>query len=248
MLRDKDIREPLFDFLEETYGKIRIIEEKTMGKSRADLVMVASDALYGIEIKSDADTYARLARQVEDYDQYYDFNIVVVGSSHGLHIHEHVPDYWGIITVESAEGELDFYFLRRPQCNPGMKWERKLSILWRPELALIQEWNDMPKYKEKSKAFVNQKIAERIPERIPEDLIRKQISELLFERDYNEAERMLANYRKGEIQKKLEQEMDPARQLELMMEQAEKRQNFKKTGHRKKARSRKAGFQHGVPW
>ena len=38
MLRDRDIREPLFDFLEETYGKVRIIEEKTMGNSRADIV------------------------------------------------------------------------------------------------------------------------------------------------------------------------------------------------------------------
>ena len=26
VLHDKDIREPLFDFLEETYGKVRIIE------------------------------------------------------------------------------------------------------------------------------------------------------------------------------------------------------------------------------
>ena len=60
MLYDKDIREPLFDFLEETYGKVRILEEKMMGRSRADVVMVTSDSLYGIEIKSDADTYARL--------------------------------------------------------------------------------------------------------------------------------------------------------------------------------------------
>ena len=40
MLRDKDTREPLFDFLEEMYGKIRILEEKQIGKSRADIVMV----------------------------------------------------------------------------------------------------------------------------------------------------------------------------------------------------------------
>ena len=59
-LYDKDIREPLFDFLEEVYGKIRIIEEKTVGKSRADVVMVTPGLLCGIEIKSDADTYARL--------------------------------------------------------------------------------------------------------------------------------------------------------------------------------------------
>ena len=79
MLYDKDIREPLFDFLEETYGKNRILEEKRTGRSRADVVMVTPKALYGIEIKSDADTYARLAGQVKDYDKFYDYNIAVNG-------------------------------------------------------------------------------------------------------------------------------------------------------------------------
>ena len=60
MLKDKDIREPLFYFLEEKYGKVRILEEKNIGRSRADAVMITEDALFGIEIKSDADTYARL--------------------------------------------------------------------------------------------------------------------------------------------------------------------------------------------
>lgn len=43
MLYDADIREPLFEFLEETYGKIRIFEEKIMGRSRADVVMVTEE-------------------------------------------------------------------------------------------------------------------------------------------------------------------------------------------------------------
>ena len=109
MLKDKDIREPLFDFLEETYGKIRILEEKTMGRSRADAVMVMENALCGIEIKSDADTYARLQRQVKDYDLYYDFNYAVVGTSHALHVKEHLPDWWGVITAELAEGRVVLY-------------------------------------------------------------------------------------------------------------------------------------------
>ena len=45
MLYDKDIREPLLDFLEEYYGKIRIFEEKITGRSRADIVMVLPDML-----------------------------------------------------------------------------------------------------------------------------------------------------------------------------------------------------------
>ena len=102
MLRDKDIREPLFDFLEEMCGKIRILEEKQMGKSRADIVMVL------------------------------------------------------------------------------------------PELAHIQELNDMPKYKEKSKQFVIDKIAEKIPG----DILSKQISDTLFERDYNEIEHVIQEFKK----------------------------------------------------
>ena len=102
MLRDKDIREPLFDFLEEMCGKIRILEEKQIGKSRADIVMVL------------------------------------------------------------------------------------------PELAHIQELNDMPKYKEKSKQFVIDKIAEKIPG----DILSKQISDTLFERDYNEIEHVIQEFKK----------------------------------------------------
>ena len=40
--------------------------------------MILPDAVAGIEIKSDADTYVRLKRQVRDYNRYYDTNLVVV--------------------------------------------------------------------------------------------------------------------------------------------------------------------------
>lgn len=193
MLRDKDIREPLFDFLEEVYGKVRILEEKTMGKSRADVVMVTPNALFGIEIKSDADTYARLGRQVKDYNQYYDYNYAVVGTSHALHVEEHIPEWWGIITVELVEDAVDFYILRRPMRNPKVNWKKKISILWRPELAHIQELNGLPKYKEKSKLFVTDKILEKIPE----ETLQKQLCEELFERDYNAIAEEIRKYRRG---------------------------------------------------
>ena len=193
MLRDKDIREPLFDFLEEAYGKVRILEEKTMGKSRADVVMVTPNALFGIEIKSDADTYARLGRQVKDYNQYYDYNYVVAGTSHALHVEEHIPEWWGVITAELVEDTVDFYILRRPKRNPKVNWKKKISILWRPELAHIQEMNGLPKYKEKSKLFVAGKILERIPE----ETLQAQLCEELFERDYNGIAEAIRSHRKA---------------------------------------------------
>lgn len=192
MLYDKDIREPLFEFLEDTYGKVRIIEEKQMGRSRADVVMVMPGAICGIEIKSDADTYTRLKRQVRDYNQFFDYNYVAVGTSHAMHIEEHVPEWWGIITVELEDGKPDFYIMRKPAVNPQMNWLKKLSILWRPELAHIQELNQMPKYKDKSKQFVTEKILLKVPEK----LLRQQVSEELFERDYNAIADVIQAYRR----------------------------------------------------
>ncbi len=192
MLYDKDIREPLFDFLEERYGKTRIIEEKQVGRSRADVMMVRPSSLSGIEIKSDADTYARLERQVRDYDLYFDYNYVAVGSSHGNHVEEHVPRWWGVITVEQEVSRVDFYVLREALPNPNRLLRAKLSLLWRPELAHIQKINGLPKYKEKSKLFVMEKILVKVPE----DILHEQISQELFERDYTNIRNVIEQYRR----------------------------------------------------
>lgn len=193
MLYDKDIREPLFDFLEGYYGKARILEEKQIGRSRADIVMVIPSYVVGIEIKSDADTYARLQRQVRDYNQYFDYNYVVAGSSHAMHIEEHVPDWWGIITAEQVGGEADFYVLRKPRENPRVNEKKKLSILWRPELAHIQELNHLPGYRQRSKQFVIEKILLNVPQ----DILREQVSQELFERDYTQIEEKIKAYKRG---------------------------------------------------
>ena len=198
LIHDKDIREPLFDFLEETYGKIRILEEKMMGRSRADVVMVTETGLYGIEIKSDADSYARLSRQIKDYDKYYDYNIAVVGTTHAGSIKEHVPEWWGVITVEEVDGVLDFYYYRKPEKNQKVDMKQKISILWRPELAHIQELNGMHRYADKSKRFVTEKILSTVPE----DILTKQLCEELFERDYTKIEETLNAFKKEKTTRK----------------------------------------------
>ena len=195
MLKDQDIREPLFDFFDEKFGKVRIIEEKQIAKSRADVMLVLEEKLIGVEIKSDADTYARLARQVKDYNKFFDYNYVVVGSSHSKHIEEHVPEYWGIFEAISKEESVEFNVLREPEINKRAqrtyKMKRKLSILWRPELSHIQEINGMPKYKQRSKDFVITKIMEKVPW----DLLHRQISEELFQRDYNTISEAIKEWR-----------------------------------------------------
>lgn len=239
MLHDKDIRESLFDYLENYYGKIRILEEKNMGKSRADVVMVTERFLYGIEIKSDADTYSRLASQVKDYDRYYDYNIIAVGTSHALHVHEHIPDHWGIITVEEVEGKPDFYMFRKPSVNPNVTWKNKLRFLWRPELYKLQLLNGLPKYKDKSKVFVIDKIAEAVGKKIDEAALSAQMCEVLMERDYTKVEETLKEYRRGEIDKKLEAKMTPEEQVALIMRRNAAIENLKKARKGRRRRGKR---------
>ena len=238
MIYDKDIREPLFDFLDERFGKNRILEEKIIGSSRADVVMVTPEAIYGIEIKSDADTYARLKSQVKDYDKYYDMNFVVVGTSHAAHIEEHVPAYWGIITVEEVDNNLDFYILRHPEPNPKVPWKRKLEMLWRPEIAVLQDIFSMPKYREKSKSFVLSKVLERLENgKIDPKEFTLKMNELLIQRDYNSISETLKEYKLEKRKRIEEMENDPEKRLELERKREIARQNF--GTHRRRRRRRR---------
>ena len=157
------------------------------------MVMILPNAICGLEIKSDADTYARLKRQVRDYNLYCDYNFIVAGTRHAHHVSEHVPDWWGIITVESEQGRPDFYVLRKPEKNLKVDWKKKMSLLWRPELVHIQELNQMPRYKEKSKQFVIEKILLKVPR----ENLYAQISQELFERDYTIIEEQIRAYKRG---------------------------------------------------
>ncbi len=175
-LLDKEMREPLFDFLDENFGKIRIIEEKIIRESRADVLGVLDGYIVGFEIKSDHDTYTRLKTQVKDYDRFCDFCYIVVGESHRRHVAEHVPDHWGIIAV-TGEGT---YLDRGADDNPHALLDNQILLMWKRELFLLLEMNGCPKYRNKSRAFLRKYLVEKIP---PE-LLKKQMTELIFERDY----------------------------------------------------------------
>ncbi len=160
---DKDIREPLFDFLDEKYGKNRIFEEKRMGRSRADIIMVVENEIIGLEIKSDADTYERLKRQARDYNKYCDRNYVVIGKSHLKHVSEHIAKCWGIICVQERDANgivsdriedidealyirdndnervIEIIEVRQAEDNPKCKLENQIQWMWRPELCRLLE-------------------------------------------------------------------------------------------------------------
>ena len=95
---------------------------------------------------------------------FFDYNYLVVGSTHAKSACDHVPEHWGIISVEYLEDRVDIYKLRDASKNPNLDMLKKVRLLWRPEIAHIQSVCGLPAYKGKSKDFVRQVIVERIKE------------------------------------------------------------------------------------
>ena len=171
-------------YMEIKLGKVRFFEEKDIGRARADIMMVTENAVCGLEIKSDADSYARLKRQVKYYDKYFDYNYVVVGKSHLKHIEEHIPKYWGIISCFEDEEDIHFEEVREAQKNNKRDMNLKMSFLWRMELETIKREYLKYKYYDLSKAQLRAKLIEKIDE----DKLDMLISRELFDRDYTTIE------------------------------------------------------------
>ena len=81
--------------------------------------------------------------------------------------------------------------LPNPKREKMVKLRNQLSILWRPELNNLLEINGLPKYKAKSKDFVIHKIAEKVDV----EVLKPQISNELFERDYTTISQRIAEYK-----------------------------------------------------
>lgn len=97
-MNDKAIRKILISYLKANNPVIRIYQEKTIGSSVCDL-MAVTDCLIGYEIKSDQDNFARLDSQIENYQDFFNKNYIVVGTSHVQSAENRVPATWGIIGI-----------------------------------------------------------------------------------------------------------------------------------------------------
>ena len=175
-MQDKDIRKILIEYLKIQHDKYRIYQEKSIGSSICDLMLV-TDKLTGFEIKSDSDNYERLPRQIAAYNHFFDENYIVVGMSHMKSIELRIPDEWGIFAVEQYEIKL----VRSAKPNKSVKRLKQLALLWKIELKNILLQNKLPLYAQKEKPFLCEKIAAEVEP----TLLGKQIAAELLDRDYS---------------------------------------------------------------
>lgn len=182
-MNDGAIRRVIFDYLEENTDKIRIFEESPIKSSRCDFYTV-TDCLTGYEIKSDADSFERLAGQIKNYDLFFDENYLVVGRTHELSAKKKIPEYWGLISISDEDEGFVVSIVRKASDNPKRKRKNQISKLWNSEITAILKRNGVHVHAGKSKSF----RADVMIKNIDDGKLREEICRELFERDYNREE------------------------------------------------------------
>ncbi|ALD20511.1 hypothetical protein AM218_03860 [Hymenobacter sp. DG25A] len=79
------------------------VDELPTGTTRADVVHITEHFMHGYELKGDADTLQRVAKQLPCYSQAYDFVTFVITEKHVLKLVPLLPEWVGIL-VASADG------------------------------------------------------------------------------------------------------------------------------------------------
>jgi hypothetical protein len=131
---DAQIRPALRARLLAEYGdgpKTVVIDELGVcrGQVRIDLAVV-NGLLHGYEIKSDRDTFRRLAGQIEVYSRVLDRATLVVGGRHLAEALRTVPGWWGILMVVFHPKGLRFKTVRRGHRNPHRDPRSLVELLW----------------------------------------------------------------------------------------------------------------------
>ena len=169
-MRDIDIRRALRTEKRLHYGEpdTRVVEELGLcqGIARVDIAVV-NGSIHGYEIKSEHDTLARLAGQIEIYNQALDFVTIVTAPAHGDKvIVGTVPNWWGVWIAELVDGRTRFDVVREARKNKDVVPFAMAQLLWRAEALLALE---------------ERSLAEGVRSRPRKELWYRLVSELPFE-------------------------------------------------------------------
>lgn len=138
LVRDRDVREVLWERLTVEHGHetdTLLLDELNLcnGLARVD-VAVINGHLTGYEIKSAADTLARLPAQAAVYSAVLDYVSLVVASSHFAEAIKQVPHWWGIEVADlNRAGKVELVTARVPQLNASPEPFATARLLWRHE-------------------------------------------------------------------------------------------------------------------
>ena len=121
-----------------------VIEELGIcrGMVRVDLAVV-SDLFHGYEIKSNRDTFRRLARQVEHYSKVFDRATLVLGHRRLTEAISCLPAWWGITQYSVDGSRIVFRPIRDSNQNPNRMARALVEFLWRDEVLDLLKQRDL---------------------------------------------------------------------------------------------------------
>lgn len=160
-MRESEIKKALADHIvrRQAAHHHSFIEELRLhgGEVRADLVHV--EDMHCFEIKSEADSLARLITQGSRYALVFDQVTLVLAEKHVTKALEMLPTWWGVMTLEDATGT--FLALRDAGVNVHHRAESLASILTRDEaLHILEDANSTKGWRSKSLYLIQQHIAQ----------------------------------------------------------------------------------------
>lgn len=165
IVRDPEIRIALLKELRRRRilrGKTVVVQE--LGLRRSDAVVdvaVVNGSLNGFEIKSDADTLRRLARQAEIYGQILDRVTLVVGQQHLDAARRAIPKWWGLMVVRVQDEVPMLTTVRAGRENPARQVRALVELLWLDEArALLAKRDALRGYRTKPRDAVWDRLCE----------------------------------------------------------------------------------------
>ncbi|WP_126966835.1 sce7726 family protein [Xanthomonas arboricola] len=162
-MREFQIKQALADHLatQSAAEDVSLLEELRLhgGEVRADLVLV--EQMHCFEIKSEADSLARLINQGSRYGWVFDRVTLVMAPRHVTKAMELLPPWWGAMVVNGVPGS--FELLREAGLNVRHKATSLVSILNKEEaLEVLRQEGQLTGWRSKSLYLIQRHIAQTL--------------------------------------------------------------------------------------
>ena len=167
LLKDVDIRKEIHSFQElpfHTQSEFRVIDELVVGieDARIDIAAVGN-SFYGLEIKSDVDSFGRLPSQIDAYNKVFDFLYLVVGDRFFPKALKILPEWWGLIHVYKNENGTYTELVTKAKRNMSVSKRSLANMLWKKEMILLLNSHDADReLTRKEREFLVQHVIEEL--------------------------------------------------------------------------------------
>lgn len=146
--------------------------------ARIDVVQLGTEFV-GYEIKSDQDTFDRLAKQLHAYNRVFDRLYLVCGPRHIAQALALLPPWWGILrATRGMDSAVELQTVRAAMLNIRQEAFSLASLLWRDEALTVLKSANITTPKKASSHLLWEQLAISVPM----DALRLAVMGLLIQR------------------------------------------------------------------